>query len=126
MNKPVNPSGFPVHPFYSQAVESTAAGRMLFVAGQVGVGQDGGLPSDIAAQTRNALGNLTAVLAAGDMSPSDVVKFTIYLTDAANMDVFAATASETLPQPPPAATLVIVKGLASPQMLVEIEAIAMR
>jgi len=126
MNKPVNPPGYPVHPFYSQAVESTAAQRMLFIAGQVGVGPDGTMPADIGDQTRNALGNLAAVLAAGDMTSSDIVKFTIFLTDAAHIDAFGAAAGASLPQPPPAATMIIVKGLAAPGMLVEIEAIAAR
>ena len=126
MNKPVNPPGYPVHPFYSQAVESTAAQRMLFIAGQVGVGPDGTIPADITGQTMNALNNLSAVLAAGGMTSSDIVKFTIFLTDAAHVDAFGAAAAASLPQPPPAATMIIVKGLAAPDMLVEIEAIAVQ
>lgn len=122
----INPPGYPVHPFYSQAVEARAATRTLYVAGQIGVGADGTFPPDIAGQARNAVANLVNVLAAADMTPADVVKFTIYLTDAANMDAFGAAAAPGLPQPPPAATMIIVKGLASPEMLVEIEAIAAR
>lgn len=126
MNTHINPPGYPVHPFYSQAVEAKAATRTLYVAGQIGVGADGTFPADIAGQTSNALANLVNVLAAADMTPADVVKFTIYLTDAANMDAFGAAAAPGLPQPPPAATMIIVKALASPEMLVEIEAIAAR
>ena len=124
MHTPINPPGWPVHPFYSQAVETKAVQRTLFIAGQVGVGPDGKVPGGIAAQTRNALDNLVAVLAAGGMTPANIVKFTIFLTDAANIDAFGAEAASTLPQPPPAATLLVVKALASPEMLVEIEAIA--
>ena len=126
MKTHINPPGYPVHPFYSQAVEVKAPARILYVAGQIGVGADGAFPADIAGQTKNALTNLVNVLAAADMTPADIVKFTIFLTDAANMDGFGAAAAASLPQPPPAATMVIVKALADPQMLVEIEAVAAR
>ena len=82
MNKPVNPPGYPVHPFYSQAVESTAAQRMLFIAGQVGVGADGTIPADITGQTMNALNNLSAVLTAGGMTSSDT-RLVVSLTSCA-------------------------------------------
>ena len=126
MNTAINPPGYPVHPFYSQAVEAREASRTLYVAGQVGVGPDGTIPGDIGGQTSNALANLVNVLAAADMTPADIVKFTIYLTEAANLDAFGTAAAPSLPQPPPPATLVVVKALASPEMLVEIEAIAVR
>jgi enamine deaminase RidA (YjgF/YER057c/UK114 family) len=126
MNTHINPPGYPVHPFYSQAVEVKSAERMLFVAGQYGIGPDGNIPADVASQTRNSLANMIAVLAAAGMTAADVVKYTIFLTDPADMDAFIAAASESLPRPPPATTLVIVKALASPQMLVEIEAVAAR
>lgn len=126
MNRPINPPGYPVHPFYSQAVETRAAERMLFVAGQVGVGPDGIIPADVAGQARNAVANLANVLAAAGMATADIVKVTIYLTDAADIDAFGTAAAPGLPQPPPAATLVVVKALAAPEMLVEIEAIAVR
>lgn len=126
MNRPINPPGYPVQPFYSQAVETRAAERMLFVAGQVGVGPEGIIPADVAGQARNAVANLANVLAAGGMATTDIVKVTIYLTDAADIDAFGTAAAPGLPQPPPAATLVVVKALAAPEMLVEIEAIAVR
>jgi enamine deaminase RidA (YjgF/YER057c/UK114 family) len=126
MNTAVNPPGYPVHPFYSQAIESKAANRMLFVAGQIGIGPDGMFPADIAGQAKNAFANMLNVLAAADMAVTDVVKVTIYLTDAANIEGFGAATAAGLPQPPPAATMVIVKALASPEMLVEIEAIAVK
>jgi enamine deaminase RidA (YjgF/YER057c/UK114 family) len=116
-------AGYPVHPFYSQAVEVKTPERTLYVAGQIGVGS---FPSGIAAQTANALNNLVNVLAAADMTPADIAKFTIFLTDADNVDAFGAAAAAALPQPPPAATMVIVKGLAAPEILVEIEAVAAR
>ena len=126
MHSPINPPGYPVHPFYSQAVEVNASGRTLYVSGQYGIGADGNIPADIESQTRNTLANMVNVLAAGGMTPADVVKYTIYLTDTADMDAFTSTAAESLPQPPPATTLVFVKALAAPQMRVEIEAVAVQ
>lgn len=124
MQTPINPPGFPVSPAYSHAVETRGTQRMLFVSGQVGVGPDGNVPSGIAAQAQAAVANLNAVLAAAGMTNENIVKTTIFLTDPANMQGFIEAAGPTLPQPPPAATLLIVKGLASPELLVEIEAIA--
>ena len=54
------------------------------------------------------------------------MKMTIYLTDPANVRPFMGSMAGSLPELPPATTLLIVQGLASPELLVEIEAIAAR
>jgi len=124
MPRKFNPAGAPPSPFYSQGVEVEAGARLVFVSGQVGVRPDGSVPEGIGEQARAAIENLIAVLAAAGMTPSDIVKTTIYLTDEANFDGFTSAAVPLLAQPPAATTLVYVKALASPAFLVEIEAIA--
>lgn len=124
--KGINPGGKPASPFYSQAVEATGMQRMLFVSGQVGVGPDGRVAEGIEAQARQAIANLHAVLAEAGMDNTNIVKSTIFLTDESLLPGFMAAGSGTLPSPPPATTLLIVKGLASPELLVEIEAIAVK
>ncbi len=126
MNRPVNPSAVPPSPFYSHGIEVQGAQRTLYVSGQVGVGPDGAARSGIADQTRQAVANLNAVLAEAGMSASDIVKLTIYLTDPSNVGPFSQAAAGALGSPPPATTLLIVKGLGGPELLVEMEAIAAR
>jgi 2-iminobutanoate/2-iminopropanoate deaminase len=122
----VNPSTVPSSEYYSQGAEVSGAQRLLFVSGQVGVGADGSVRDGIAEQSRQAVENLGAVLAEADMSVADLAKLTIYLTDAADVGAFMAAAGGTLPTPPPATTLLLVHQLASPELLVEIEAVAAR
>ena len=119
-----NPEGVETPAFYSHGVEVEASARMVFVSGQVGVAPDGSVAGDIAGQTKVAIENLKTVLAAAGMDTSDIVKSTIYLTDEANFEGFAAAGAPMLAQPPAAVTLVYVKALASPALLVEIEAVA--
>ena len=124
MPRKFNLEGAPASPFYSHGVEVEASARMVFVSGQVGVRSDGSVAEGIGEQTKAAIGNLNAVLATAGMDASDIVKTTIYLTDESNFDGFAAAGGPLLPQPPAATTLVYVKALASPTLLVEIEAVA--
>lgn len=124
MIRKFNPEGVEPPPFYSHGVEVTAPQKLLFVSGQVGVGRDGSLAPDIAGQTRTAIENLAAVLAGGGMGVADIVKATIYLTDGSLIEGFAAAGAPLLPSPPPATTLLVVKALAAPGLLVEIEAVA--
>jgi 2-iminobutanoate/2-iminopropanoate deaminase len=120
----ITPPGFPPNPFLSPGTLVENAGRTLYVSGQVGIGPDGQPGADIGAQTRAAIANVNAVLAAAGMSTSNIVKLTIYVTDEASIPGFIEAAAGTLPSPPPATTMLIVKGLASPVLLIEIEAIA--
>ncbi|KKB13218.1 endoribonuclease L-PSP [Devosia geojensis] len=124
MMKAINLSDRPAPEVYSHAVEATGIGRILFVSGQVGVAADGSVASDVAGQAQQAAANLDAVLAEAGMSNANIAKCTIFLTDEANLGPFMQAAAGALPSPPPATTLVIVKALADPRLLVEIEAIA--
>ena len=65
---------------YSQAV---VAGGMLYASGQIPLDPATGelVPGDTAAQTKQVLENLKAVVEAADGSMANVVKVTIYLTD---------------------------------------------
>lgn len=111
---------------YSHAVEAKGAQRMLFVSGQVGVRPDGSVPESVGEQAKIAVANVNAMLAQAGMANTDIAKVTIYLTDEAYLGEFMAAAGGTLPSPPPATTLLIVKALAAPNLFVEIEAIAVK
>ncbi len=121
---PLNPAGVPASPFYSQGIEVRDAGRLVFVSGQVGVGADGVPAAGVAAQATQAVANLHAVLAEAGLTPAHLVKLTIYLTDPDDVGPFMAAAGASLPEPPPATTLLLVAGLADPSLRVEIEAVA--
>ncbi|AMO24842.1 RidA family protein [Ramlibacter solisilvae] len=59
-----------------------ARGRMLFIAGMIGWDAQGRFPSDdFAAQARQALQNVAAVLREAGGNPQDIVRMTWYLTD---------------------------------------------
>lgn len=110
----------------SQGV-AVPAGRMIFASGQVARGVDGQLVGrgDIRAQTRKTLQNLQAVLAEAGATMDDVVKVTVFVTNLS--EHFAAIheiRAEFFAAPYPASTLVEVSQLVDPEMLIEIEAIA--
>ncbi|MEE9256104.1 MAG: RidA family protein [bacterium] len=101
-------------------------GPFVFTAGQVGVDGEGNIAGgegDVAAQTRQVLENVRAVLAEGGASLGDVMKTTVYLADirdfAAMNEVYAAFWGD---DKPPRTT--VEARLANPRLLVEIEAVA--
>ncbi len=125
MKQALNPATVPTSlPFYSQGIELTGASRLVMVAGQVGVSAEGAVAEGIEAQARQAFENLNAVVAEAGMTPADIVKLTIYLTDPANLGPFMAAAAASLTEDPPATTMLFVNQLSSPELLVEVEAIA--
>jgi len=123
MLEAVNRPGVPPVPTYSQGMVATGS-RTLYVSGQVAVGS--ARADGIAAQAEVAFENLRLVLSAAAMTMADVAKLTVFLTDEADIPGFMAVYTARSPSPPPAVTLVVVKALAAPQYLVEVEAIAVR
>ncbi len=120
----ITPAGYPKSASSSQGAEVKAPARMLFVSGQVGVDAQGNVGQGIGEQAKIAVANLNAVLAEAGMDNRNLAKVTIYLTDDSLLPGFMEAAADTLPSPPPATTLLIVKALAAPPLLVEIEAVA--
>ena len=71
----------PVGP-YNQAI--VASGEMVFASGQVALDPNSGAlvgDGDVAAQTKQCLDNLSAVLAAAGATMADVVKTSVFLKD---------------------------------------------
>ncbi|MGB6117952.1 MAG: RidA family protein [Mesorhizobium sp.] len=120
----INPQGLSKVPFYSQGILAQNVARHLYISGQVGVAEDGSVPSDLASQAVLASANLNKVLADADMTSDNLAKVTIYLTDETRIGEFMQAGAGALPKLPPATTLLIVKALAAPNLLVEIEGIA--
>jgi 2-iminobutanoate/2-iminopropanoate deaminase len=105
--------------------EAVRAGGFLFVAGQLGVDESFSVVSgDIVAQTRRALDNLKARLAAGSSSIANVVKVNVFLKQAEDFGAFNEIYAETFVEAPPARTTVVAD-LLVPGALVEIDAIAL-
>jgi enamine deaminase RidA (YjgF/YER057c/UK114 family) len=106
-----------------------AEGRLVFVAGQIGWDSEQRFASDdFAAQVRQALANVIAVLACAGASPADVVRMTWYVTSRdeykAALARVGAIYRELMGREFPAMSVVIVAGLLEPRAKVEIEATA--
>jgi 2-iminobutanoate/2-iminopropanoate deaminase len=99
----------------------------IYMSGQVALNFEGETvgAGDIAAQTRQALENIKAVLEAGGSGMNKVVKMTTYLTDMANSQEYAEIKNSFFGAPYPAETMVQVTALALPELLVEIDVTAM-
>ena len=102
-------------------------GDFLLVSGQVGIDGAGELVSldDFETQADQAFRNLSNVIEAGGSSMDRVVKVTIFLTDmAANFPKVVDLRRKWFTPPYPADTIVQVESLYRPEVMLEIEAIA--
>ena len=101
-----------------------AEGRFLFTSGLTSRDDVGNIVGvgDMAAQTKRVFANLADVLAVAGADFSKVVKFTIYVTD---IDGYrdALSGDRSFMIGAPASTLIEVSRLASPELLIEVEAI---
>lgn len=106
----------------SQAVR---AGDWLQVSGQVAI-RDGAVVGvdDPAAQAEQCFANIATVLAAAGARPESVVKLVCYLTERSAYAGFAAVRNRLFGGHPPASSVVVVKELLLPGLLMEIEALA--
>ena len=106
---------------YSQAVSH---GGLLFISGQLGLDPaSGALADGVEAQTRRALQNLVAILAAAGLAPDRVLKATIYVADMADFALVNQLYAEVFRPPFPAREVVQAARLPK-NGLVEISAIA--
>lgn len=126
MKETLNPDGLaaPLGPYVQ--VTAVTPGKLVFVAGQIATDADGNIvgEGDIEAQTVQVMENLQTALRAAGASFADVVKINNYVTDASSYPRVAPIRQRYMQPPYPASTLVEVKGLLFPGLLIEIEAIA--
>lgn len=111
---------------YSQGVEVPAGSRWLYISGQVGVAPDGAVRQGLEAQLEQTFANLEGVLAEAGMGKRDLVKLTVFVTQpgAEAVTAYRVARDRWLAGHEPAATYLVVNGLAHPDFLVEIEAVA--
>lgn len=107
---------------YAHAALVPAGARRLVLSGQVGTAPDGTVLEGGEAQARQALANLLAILASQGMGPENVVKMTVFLTDAALIPAWRTARTEAMGGRATASTLLIVAGLADSRFLLEVEA----
>jgi len=109
----------PTGPF-NQAIRM---GNLVFTSGQAGRNRETGKMGDIRDQARRCIGNISAILEAAGASLEDVVKVTVFLRNAEDANAFNDEYRKLMPEPLPARSSAYV-GLKNPDMLVEMEAIA--
>ena len=110
---------------YSQAV-ITEGGRIVWLAGQVGAADAAGksLAGDFDGQVREVFARLNQTLEEAGGSLADMVTMTVFITDARYGDRFTELRKEIFSDNFPASALITVAGLTRPEMLVEIQGIA--
>ncbi|HEX3316510.1 MAG TPA: RidA family protein [Solirubrobacteraceae bacterium] len=127
MKESLNPDGMaaPVGP-YVQVTVAPPGGRLVYCSGAVAIAPDGSIvgEGDIVAQTRQTMENLEVALHAAGATFADVVKINGYVTDFSLYPQIAPVRSEYLTEPYPASTMVEVSALIFPELMIEIEAVA--
>jgi enamine deaminase RidA (YjgF/YER057c/UK114 family) len=107
-----------------RAAQCVRAGNWVFLQGQVGWTLEGELVAvgDAAGQARQAMENIKALMELAGGSLADVVRVVVYVTDRAVRDVAYPVIKQYWGGLWPCGTGVVVKGLARPEMLLEIDA----
>jgi enamine deaminase RidA (YjgF/YER057c/UK114 family) len=132
MPEPVVPRQFgPPLGMYSHGMV-VRAGDLVIVAGQVGLGAEGRVPGDdVVSQTKQALENVRIVVEAAGCTMRDVVRLQTFLTRSEDIPGFLKARQEVFPtyfpdRVYPPNTLLVIDRLVRPELLVEIEAMAVR
>lgn len=115
----------PFEPFcISQAIK---AGNLVFTSGQAAIDAGGEIvgPGDFERQAQQTFENLKAVLQAAGSDLDRIVKVTIYLTDMVHFPRIVELRKTWFSAPWPADTIVEVNSLALPELMIEIEAVAL-
>lgn len=115
----------PFEPYHiSQGIR---IGQLLFLSGQASITKQGEIVglNDFDAQAEQVFSNLKEVLEAGDSNLKQIVKVTIYLTDMQYFPKIVDLRKKYFSEPYPADTIVEVKSLALPGLMIEIDAIAL-
>jgi enamine deaminase RidA (YjgF/YER057c/UK114 family) len=124
----LNPDGLPKNPAFTNVVTVTGPVKTVYIGGQDAVDASGAIvgKGDLKAQTEQILKNIQTALVAAGAQSEHVVKWNIYVVQGQSIEQgFAAFQSVWgNPPNPPTISVVFVSGLAHPDFLVEMDAIA--
>jgi len=123
----INPDGVSKPGAYTHVVAAQGS-RLVFISGQVALDKDGNLagPGDLGRQAEQVFENLKSCLASVGATFADVTKMTTFIVSyrpSVDRAILGAVRQRYLPsENPPASTLVGVQSLATPEIMIEIEA----
>ncbi len=122
----VNPWAWQDARGFSQAWRVDGAQTVVFLAGQVPLSADGQIvgEGDFEAQARQTFENLRTVLDQSGAGFDSIVKATVYLTDISRLPDYRRVKAEFIADPQPASTALQVTAPAAPEIMIEVEAIA--
>ena len=109
---------------YAHGVSAPVASRWIHISGQVGLNDDGTLAGDAEAQMEACWRRIFVILEDAGMTKTNIVKVTVFITDADLVSTYRAVRDSQLDGHLTASSLLVVSALAHPEWLVEIEAVA--
>jgi enamine deaminase RidA (YjgF/YER057c/UK114 family) len=125
----LNPPTLYKPPGYTHVVDIKGPGRVIYIAGQLGLDVQGklvGAPGDFRAQATQAFENIGLALAAVGAGFGDIVKLNNYLTDMAHLPILREVRDGYVNvSAPPASTTIEISKFALPGALFEVEAVVM-
>ena len=109
---------------YSQGVEVPPDARWMCLSGQIAIAPDGSVPEGIEAQSTLVFENIKNILASGDMRLEDLVRLNVYIVNHNDMAGFRTVRDKYVGDIKCGSTMIVIAGLAKPEFLIEIEAMA--
>jgi len=124
--KRTNPPALSKPTGYTHIVEVTGPAKTIYISGQIAFDKDGKLvgAGDMKAQAEQVFKNLQAALEAAGAKFTDVVKMNSYITDMSKIQAVRDVRARYFGEVTPASTFVQVAGLVRPDLLLEIEVVA--
>src|SRR6476661_5817758 len=124
--KRTNPPTLSAPTGYTHIVEVTGPNKTIYISGQIAYDKEGKLvgAGDMQAQAEQVFKNLEAALTAAGAKFSDVVKMNSYITDMSRIQAVRDVRARYFKDVSPASTFVQVAGLVRPELLLEVEVIA--
>ena len=124
----INPKELSKNPAFSQIVTTQGNGKTIYIGGQDAVNVKGEIigKGDLAAQTEQVMKNLQTALLASGATFDNLVKLSIYMVNGQNIKSGFEVSQKYFSKlkNPPVISVLIVSGLANPDFMVEIDAIA--
>ena len=109
---------------YSHGVEVPPDARWMCLSGQIAIAPDGSVPEGIEAQSTLVFENIKNILSSGDMGLEDLVRLNVYIANPDDMAGFRTVRDKYVGDIKCGSTMIVIAGLAKPEFLIEIEAMA--